>query len=681
MDEIKREYLNPVLLLYTYRGCIEESLVSRDISTARNIVLTESMNEVSTLTFEIPFTEDRKISYDDCEKLVKYENEYYIIKNIEVEDSDTRTIQVSCEHESTELKGKYCECINEIGQSPEHMFNTIMSSIKTVIKEGQYKWAGTDVPSTTFRHLITEDETSVYENFVAMAKVFNGWIEIYTDDYDQKWVYLRTKDLESNRIFRKDLDMKSLGITYDSTEIFTHLYLEGGADEVTGNPITIMSVNPTGKSYLENYSWYLAKGIPFDVVDSEPKYQQLKKLSDDNYINPQDLYQLGLEELAKCSVPKLDATLTIRDLEAYINSVDDKLKVGMKIICVDKDIDFVFECRIVKVERDSENPIETKIEISNVIRYDTDFQNIDHTADIVDKVTSTSPWDTDGNATGDGTPYIPMNCVCDGDHWNVVHRFQELQAMTTLTYNNIKLRVEELNKSYAELSLTANSITSTVEEYGKAISKIEQKADSIVSTVTSLDNNMEVARSSIEQYADNIKIKVSKGDVGSMIEQFPDSVKISWNHVSRYAELDDEVGLKLIDPEKGTWSQVGYDGRLSLMMSKSQQYPYHALMCRGSLPISCTEEDDYTESYDDLDPMFEGIDDDNIAVACSIQKLSNGGSVSPFWFGAYATIEDGRVKISAISYWYELEHTDNGATISEGDLVNGDIIVSWVAIA
>ena len=83
MYSIKKQYTRPRPMLYLYRDKPEVSLVSNDFNTAKSITLNQQMNEVSTLTFEIPFTKERKLSVDDCEKLVKFEGEFYIIKSIE----------------------------------------------------------------------------------------------------------------------------------------------------------------------------------------------------------------------------------------------------------------------------------------------------------------------------------------------------------------------------------------------------------------------------------------------------------------------------------------------------------------------------------------------------------------------------------------------------------------------
>lgn len=679
-DEIKRKYLNPTLLLYTYRGCIENSLMSKDIDTATNLIKTDTMNEVSTIEFDIPFSENRKISYDDCEKLIKFDDEYYIIKNIEVTDDSTRNIHVKCEHESTELKGKYCECVKEIGQTPEHIFNAIFNAVKTPIKKDLYKWKGTDVEPSKYRRLITEDESSIYQNLISMAEVFNGWIEITTDENEQKWVYLRTNPINNGKILKKDLDMKSLGITYDSTEIFTQLYGEGSQDEVTGNPITIMSVNPTGKSYLENYSWYVAKGVPLNVIDSEPKYQQLKKISDDTYTSPSDLMSLMEEELKKCSVPTLDATLTMSDLSVYLESTKEPPTVGCEILCIDKQINFIFQCRVTGVERDYNNPLETKIDISNLIRYDTSMQNINHTIDTVDKVTSTNPIDTDGNATGDGKPHIGLDKICDGDHWNSQKILEDLYAKTIFQANQIALKVEQMNKSYAELNMTCNSISSVVEEYGKSISKIEQNASSIVSTVESLDNTVEKSASKIEQYSDSIKCTVYKGEFGSVLEQNPRSLQLTFNKMNKYFIIDDTEGLQLGDRTQGTYSKVGYNGKLEMMMA-GEKYPYHCLTATGTLNgINSNDADESPAYYDmGLPNKFKDIPTEQLSISVSIAKSfppNGGGQYLAYGSGCWWAIKNSNtLRIYVVSTWREYD--DDGALIQDQEAKGGYMDVQY----
>ncbi|OSA92815.1 UNVERIFIED_ORG: hypothetical protein B2H93_13390 [Clostridium botulinum] len=492
MEQIKDKYLNPVPILYTYKGMPENTLISNDFDTAKNITLSKNDNEVSQLTFSIPFTIDRKVSYDDCEKLVLFENEYYIIKDIQVEDNATGSIKVTCKHESVELKGVYCEPIKLIGVRPKDMFEKIMTSTKHPYNTG-YKFKGTDVPSDKKRHLITENEASVYENLVSMAKVFNGWLEFSTDENGQNWIFLRTKTIKNDKYVKKGLDMKALNINYNSDELFTRVQPFGVKDKY-GIEINIMGVNPTKQSYVENYSWYLAKGIPMDVIKREAKYQQFKQMHMDEYTDPKDLYEFALEELKKCCVPKLEATLDMQDLSVYVDSLDEPPEIGYEITCINPDIDFILSCQITGVERNYDNPMATKVTIANFIRYDTVFQNINHGAEAGDRVTS--------NDSSNGT-YVPEKNIEDGSHINLTYKLGNYNTRITETETKIILTAEEVDKNKAELLVQADKIESTVTRVGEAESKITQQADYIKTEV------------------------VNKKNIGTMIEQNSESVALA----------------------------------------------------------------------------------------------------------------------------------------------------------
>lgn len=637
MEQIKDKYLNPVPILYTYKGMPENTLISNDFDTAKNITLTKNDNEVSQLTFSIPFTIDRKVSYDDCEKLVLFEDEYYIIKDIQVEDNATGSIKVTCKHESVELKGVYCEPIKLIGVSPKDMFEKIMTSTKHPYNTG-YKFKGTDVPSDKKRHLITENEASVYENLVSMAKVFNGWLEFSTDDNGQNWIFLRTQTIKNNKYVKKDLDMKALNISYNSDELFTRVQPFGAKDNY-GIEINIMGVNPDKQSYVANYSWYLAKGIPMDVIKREAKYQQFKQMHMDEYTDAKDLYEFALEELEKCCVPKLEATLDMQDLSVYVDSLDEPPEIGYEITCINPDIDFILSCQITGVERNYDNPMATKVTIANFIRYDTVFQNINHGAEAGDRVTS--------GDSSDGT-YVPEQNVNDG-HINLTRKLGDFSTKIIENEKEIILVAEEADKNKAELVVQANKIESTVTRVGESETKITQLSNEISS-------------------------KVDEGDFGSLIKQNARSVQVAWNKISNYAQIDDTDGLILGNESEGTYSKVGYDGRLTLFR-KGDAHPYHALVyTENDVYINC-KDDDYWSTTVDLPSSFKGLESSEFAVSCSIQKVYKDGSYIPYWFGAYAyAINDRTVKVEAMSAWKDCDELG-------GKTYGGKILVSVTVVA
>jgi hypothetical protein len=62
----------------------------------------------------------------------------------------------------------------------------------------------------------------------------------------------------------------------------------------------------------------------------------------------------------------------------------------MSLKIIDKSINFVFDCLITGIERNYNNPTETKLTISNVIPYSTSFQSLQATSTVVSKVISTT---------------------------------------------------------------------------------------------------------------------------------------------------------------------------------------------------------------------------------------------------------------------------------------------------
>lgn len=404
-NTIKKEYLNPPLILYKCKGIKENKLNSRDYNNATNITLHYQMNDVDELTFNIPWSEDRKISYDDCEKLIKFQDRYFIIKNISLTDDSVGEMTVTCQSEETELKGIECQTIDLIGVTPEKMFNTIMS--KTLFPEllTQYHWKGTDVPSTKLRQLQVDSEVSVYENLVSMADVFGGWLEFTFDLDGGKWIFLRTQSINNKKYLKKSLDLEKLNLEYDSDEIFTRLRVFGATNSLTNEPLNIINVNPTGKAYLEDYSYYLNKGIPESVIKSEAKYLQMKTITLDDYIDEQKLYETGLEELKKYCIPQLTASLDINDLSVFEENdgLIEPPKVGYTITCVNKNTNFILSCMVTDVKRNIDKPSELTVEIANYIKYDTVLQSLEKTSTVV---SNTVTKNTDGEKIVQGNAFV-----------------------------------------------------------------------------------------------------------------------------------------------------------------------------------------------------------------------------------------------------------------------------------
>ncbi len=190
--------------------------------------------------------------------------------------------------------------------------------------------------------------------------------------------------------------------------------------------------------------------------------------------------------------------------------------------------------------------------------------------------------------------------------------------------DKIKATVEDLDeRTTATFQITANNIKAMVEGIG--------------------------ASTTLDLLVDTIQAQVIKDGFQSTLKQSARSIQIAWNKISNYAEINDSDGLILGNQDEGTYSKIGYDGRLSMKMNGVEK-PYHCLAYEGSATISCSGSD-YEEWSRSLPSMFNGIDDDDIKVAVAIKKVYKDGMYLPYWFGAYGTISNGDIVISAMSSW------------------------------
>lgn len=653
----KKKYDKLRMQLFTYKGHLEANLITDDINnTARNITLNRQQNEVPVLEFDMPFTKERKIDVvTGCEKLVRFLDWYYIIKSTSVSDGSKKEIHVRALGEQEELKYCYCNCVNEIGKTVKECFEAVFSATTHPIDTG-YVFLGTDIPDSKKRHLITENEASVYQNLMSICDVFQCWLEFSLTNDGKKGIFFRSKEKDNGKKFKTGIDLKELNIEYDSSEIFTRLIPYGAEDELTGNPLTIIEVNPTHKAYIEDYSYYLGVlGIPPNIVDKEAKYLNIKTWSDDTIIDANYLYEMAKQELAKCCVPTLEATLSISDLSKLLDSSIDECEIGQSVLALNKKLGFRIKFLITGIEENFNNPLDTKITIKNKINIDTNIQNINHTCEIVDGVTSMN--------TENGNAMIPMNKVEDGDHWNVVQRLDQQYSFAKYTYDNINLKVENIGHSVAQIDIKADEITSSVEE---------------------IQDDVTVAKSEIKQTARKISAVVTEnGDSGEW-ELSKDAFMIAFNgSTNNTATIDRHEGLVLGSPDNDSYSKIGYDGRMEFMMD-GRSYPYRALVGMVQIEVHC--HGSYTEGYSSIPPEFRDIPEDEIITMVSIKKNYNYDDQGYFctWFGAYPSdrgattitgesngIRNGKVYVECMSEWANVD----------GDTSSGDMIVQVLLIA
>lgn len=538
MEGYKKKYTDVQLKLFAPDKKLKGVLNTGNNNIVFDMKKSEKENETTELTFSTIF-DNKLLNYKSCEDLLQIygENDYYIIKEVEISSQDSNVINIVAYSEPEELKGVFLQYFKEIGKSPEVLFNAIKSNVKSC--EIDYYWKGTDIANKN-RYLECEDGDTAFSALLKLAENFSATVEFSTDDTGKKYVYLRENPINNGRFLIKDRDLQGVSIKYTTTNIITRMHGFGANDTDTGNAITIMPVNPTGKSYLQNTGYFKDKGLSDEYINKTPRCLQEGVYNNDILIDSQDLYNETKEDLAKYCVPVVEGSITACDLGIKEVTSLSELKVNEEVMVIDMICNLKVSARITSIDRNfTDNPLDTNISISNLKDYSNVAKDLIHSGDKVDSITS-----TDENGT-----YVPAEKVVvtekdTGDHVNVTKKLGSHQTLITQNAYEIKLTAENLEKSKAEIKVTTDAISLDVTNFKNDTSaKFEVQAGQIQSTVNGLNG----AKSQITQLSNEISSKVDEGEFGTLIKQNSSAVAIAIHGETDNSVTVDSNGLTVID--------------------------------------------------------------------------------------------------------------------------------------
>lgn len=383
LNDVKR-YSLEVYDLYYNNVC---ELCDNSRTSAFGLEVEKKLNGISTLKFKIPINSP-KLNYLVNEMfLIKFDEHYYLIKNQnEIRESDI-VCTVECEGIEIGLAGFKCPKVNLIAKTARELF-------ETVLNESNWVFAGTDIPENVLRHFSCDGESlSVLEALMQIAENYNAFIEFGTNDGNRHYVYLRKEIIDNGFYVSSKFNLKSLEINRDSKELCTICRVYGGVNDDTNTRVNIMSVNPTGKDYIENYQFYSDIGYTdIEYIRSHPElfYKEIT-INYDLITDPEELYEIAKEQSKKYAYPKIDCNITFLDLYEMDNRFElDKLVLGERVHVYQFDpihnTEFTAEAQITGISKNYDNPHISNIEISNTIVYNDSLNKILNNSDKVDRV-------------------------------------------------------------------------------------------------------------------------------------------------------------------------------------------------------------------------------------------------------------------------------------------------------
>lgn len=343
-----------------------------------NNTLEKTINQAAKLQFNISI-KSGVLQYLVNDNLIKYKNDYYIINEVAIDDSDRTVVTISATHECSELNNKQNGKFEEIAKTVEQL-------VSLVIADTDWVFGTTDIPDSKKRYLLTENE-SVFTNLVAIAEVFNARLDFNTDSNGRKSIDVYQNPITNGRYIVKGKDLKNVSISYNTDDMVTRLTPFGAVDDSINQPVDIMDINPTHKSYIDNFKYYLNQGYTMDDINKYPmKFIKEKTINNTDCRTSQQLYDWAIEELERVSVPKVSCSVSVADISVLEEFMLKPYSLGETVTIFDTDIDLEIEADINSIQENLDNPFDSTISISNVKEKNSVLKKMVDSANVVDKV-------------------------------------------------------------------------------------------------------------------------------------------------------------------------------------------------------------------------------------------------------------------------------------------------------
>lgn len=314
----------------------EDRRVLAVLENARETIISEEINGEHTLSFILPFSDD-KHNYIRNERFIRVADREYVIRryNTIVPESGSVYTEVYCEATWYELK------YGEPMTGTVEWENAIPHTVMTAILKGT-DWSLGDVELVNTRNFSVEEKlTNRLSALWEVPEIWGGELEF---DTANKIVHLREQvGGDPGVAIIAGKNMRRLEAEQSTEELATKLYPYGKGR------LTISDVNQ-GKEYVENHQY----------TDKT----KVKIFHDERFTNPFHLKEKAEEILEEISKPRESYIVKASDLSFQTGLSHEVFKLGDYITTYNKDLGLFIKTRIVRWDYNVIKPWDSDLELS-----------------------------------------------------------------------------------------------------------------------------------------------------------------------------------------------------------------------------------------------------------------------------------------------------------------------------
>lgn len=317
----------------------EEGIPTAILTNAFHIITVNEVNAESYLEFELFFT-DKKRKFLNNQTEVRIDGAAYEIKTItdKKENGSSGTKKVTAVY----AENLYYD-LARAARLSHTAFDTVKAKTPLTYALQNTDWNIGEIEITTTKSF-ESDKDNPLALLQLIADVYNG--ELVFDSL-KKTVSLVKKTGEDNGVvFHFKKNMKSIQCVVSTTSLITRLYATGK------DGMTFAAIN-NGRSYVDNFSYtdeVLVGSLDCSNFTDAADMLEYTKMRAADYCKPNYSYALSV--------------LYLQDVKGYRH---EKYGLGDVVRVLDEELELDISTRIVRMEKDIQEPWNTVVELSTTI--------------------------------------------------------------------------------------------------------------------------------------------------------------------------------------------------------------------------------------------------------------------------------------------------------------------------